>query len=163
MRSTNYYKQLNNNNDRFYQSNSFIQGGIEISNYVSIEAFTDFVSGTERASLKDAISNTANASSFQPDILNKLICVLSRFGRQQVPMPSSMIVQAACYEFCIKPAVALTMLHSGVPPEHKTFWQKKSPEDIYVLHSQLVATTDKVITLLESSDAVSPVQQCIYD
>ena len=131
-----------------------------------IEAFTDFVSGTERASLKDAINNTAIASLFQPDLLNKLICILSGFGCLQVLTPSSlstMIVQAARYEFCIKPAAALTMLHSVVPPDHKMFWQKKSPENIYVLHSQLVATPDKVIALLDSSDAVSPAQERIYD
>ena len=63
------------------------------------------------------------------------------------------------------PAAALTMLHSGVPSYHETFWQKKSPEDIYVLNSQLVATPDKVIAVLDSSNAVSPLaaQECICD
>ena len=54
-----------------------------------------------------------------------------------------MIVQAAHYEVCLKPAAALTMLHFGVPSDHNAFWQKKSPEDIYVLHSQILATPDK--------------------
>ena len=83
---------------------SLLGPGIEVPNHVLIEAFMDLVSGTERASLKDAINSTANASSFQPNLLNKLICILSRFGSRQVPTPSSlstMIVRTARYEFCI--------------------------------------------------------------
>ena len=56
------------------------------------------------------------------------------------------------------------MLHSGVSPDHKMFWQKKSPDNIYVLHSQHCSySPDKVIALLDSSDAVRPAEEHIYD
>ena len=61
--------------------------GIKIPSHVLIKAFANFVSDTERVSLQDAINSTTNASSFQPHLLNKLICILSRFGCGQVPMP----------------------------------------------------------------------------
>jgi len=73
-----------------------------------------------------------------------------------------MIAQAANYEFCVKPAAALAILHSGIPSAHKAFWDKKSPDDIYILHCKLIATPEKVIAMFDSSDACSSAQECIY-
>ena len=72
-----------------------------------------------------------------------------------------MVVQAASYEFCVKPAAALSLLYSGIPSVHKGFWEKKSPDNIYALHCQLSATPGKVIAMLDSTDACTPARERI--
>ena len=46
------------------------------------------------------------------------------------------------------PAAAITLLSSGVPLNHQSFWAKKSPADIQSLHHRLTATPLKVISIL---------------
>jgi len=97
-----------------------------------------------------AMDSTDN--NFQRELLNQLVCILSQFEWRQLPTPLSllkMIVQAAKYEFLIKPAAILSLLHSGVPSIHQPFWMNKSVQDIYTLHCSVVATPEKVIALLE--------------
>ena len=87
----------------------------------------DYISATERATLKSAFNVSSSKVSFQPTLLNDLITTLSRFGCQQVPtssLLSSMVVQAASCEFYVKPATALSLLYSGIPSVHKGFWEK---------------------------------------
>jgi len=46
-------------------------------------------------------------STFQAGVLNMLISMLAQFGCQQVP--------ALSYEFLIKSAAVLSLMHNGVP------------------------------------------------
>ena len=133
---------------------------VTIPEHILLEAFVDFVSATERVTLRSAI----DALSFSPSLTDRLIDVLSRFGCRKMPTPSTlhgMIIQAARYEFCVKPAAALSLLHSGVPPVHQSFWKEKSASDIYALHCKHVATPEKVIALLQS-DHCTQAQECVY-
>ena len=137
--------------------------GTVIPDYIFIETFMDFLSITERLTLRKAMDSTDN--NFQPELLNQLVCILSRFGCRQLPTPLcllKMIVQAAKYEFVIKPAAVLSLLHSGVPSIHQPFWKNKSVQDMYTLHCSLVATPEKVIAFLES-DPCSQAQECVYN
>ena len=125
--------------------------GTVIPDHIYIEAFMDFLSITERQTVTKAMNSTDN--NFQRELLNQLVCILSRFECRQLPAPLSllkMIVQAAKYEFLIKPAAVLSLLHSGVPSIHQPFWKNKSVQDIYTLHCSVVATPEKVIALQES-------------
>ena len=52
----------------------------------------------------------------------------SQFGGRMVPATSlliSIIEQGARYEFCLKPAAALAIIHSGIPLCHKSYWNEK--------------------------------------
>ena len=92
---------------------------VTVSTSILLDAFLDYVSATERAILKQAIDN--HDGSFEVD---QIVAILSRFGCRAVPTPASlisMIEQAARYEFCLKPAAALSAIHSGIPSNHKHF------------------------------------------
>jgi len=133
---------------------------VTIPDHILIEAFVDYVSATERLTLKSAF----DSPSFSHSLTDRLIDILSRFGCRKMPTPSilqSMVIQAERYEFCVKPAAALSLLHSGVPPIHRSFWKGKTVNDIYTLHCMQVATPEKVIALLES-DYCTQAQESVY-
>lgn len=73
------------------------------------------------------MSNGAFSSQLQEILLN----ILSRFGCRQMPTPSNLracLIQVAQFEFCSKPAAAVSLMHSGVPSMHANFWQQRSVE-----------------------------------
>ena len=136
---------------------------VKISTSTLLEAFLDYVSATERTILKRALDN-CNVS-FQPEELDQIIAILSRFGCRIMPTPSSLISiieQAARYEFCLKPAAALAVLHSGIPSCHKAFWNGKSPDDIVSLHCRLIATPSKVLAMFDLSSVRNPAEERVY-
>ena len=89
---------------------------VKISTFTLLDAFLDYISATERTVLKKALDN-CNAT-YEPEELDQIIAILSQFECRMVPTPSSLISiieQAARYEFCLKPAAALAIIHSGIP------------------------------------------------
>ena len=136
---------------------------VKISTSTLLDAFLDYISATERTVLKKALDN-CNAT-YKPEELDQIIAILSRFGCRMVPTPSlliSIIEQAAKYEFCLKPAAALAIIHSGIPLCHKSYWNKKSPEDIVSCHFKLIATPAKVIAMFDPLNVLSPAEERIY-
>jgi len=128
---------------------SVLGPGVSMPDKVLVEAFADFLSTTERLTVKKALE--CPNSTFQAD---KLISLLARFGCRQVPAPSTllkMIIHTAKCEFLIKPAAALALMHSGIPSIHQEFWKQKSADEIFTLHCKQVASPEKVISLLKSS------------
>ena len=71
----------------------------------------------------------------------------------------TLIEQVARYEFCIKPAAAIVLLHSGIPLNHATFWATKNASDIQSLHHRLTATPSKVISKIDLSEASNPSEE----
>jgi len=74
----------------------------------------------------------------------------------------SIIKQAAKYEFYLKPAAALATIYSGIPLCHKSYWNKKSPDEIVALHSKLTADILKVLSMLDASNIHSPAEERVY-
>ena len=135
---------------------------VRISTSTLLDAFLDYISATERTVLNRALENH---TSFQPDELDQIIAILSRFGCRLVPTPSSLISvieQAAKYEFCLKPAAPLATLHFGIPSCHKAFWNGKSPDDIVSFHRRLMATLSKVLAMLDRCSVHNPAEERVF-
>ncbi len=121
-----------------------------ISTTIMMDSFMDFISATERQIMKMALKTTSSGNHFPPKLLNELTSVLSRFGCRQIPKPSSLIHEVerlATYEFCTKPAAAITLMNSGLA--FRDFWTRKHPDDVYSLHSRLAASSSKIISIMD--------------
>ena len=128
---------------------------VSIPEIILKEAFSDYISEVECATLKNALSFTVD---FPLNVKEEVIDILSRFGCRQVPTPTNLlnlIVEVARYEFCTKPAAAISLIHSGFPEIHKLFWSSKSASDIYNLYCRLTVTRPKVLALLKFPDFCS--------
>ena len=87
-------------------------------------------------------------------MLSELVNILTRFGCRQIPTPQNLrtlVEQAARCEFCIKPAAALVLVHSGIPNTHKDFWQSRSASDVRALYYGFSVSTTKVLSMLDIS------------
>ena len=96
---------------------------VTIPSEIIIESFADYVSDVERRTLKEALERN---EPFTYTVRAELVNILLRFGYRQVPTHSnlrSLVEQVARYEFCAKPAAALAFIHSGIPLNHKPFWE----------------------------------------
>ena len=120
---------------------------------ILIESFSEYVSEVERLKIKAAL---ACSLPFSPSVAEDLVNILSRFGCRQIPtylnLPK-LIEDVARYEFCVKPAAALALIHAGIPSNHRLFWQKKSACDVHDLFYAMTVTPTKVLALLELPSA----------
>ena len=68
-----------------------------------------------------------------------------------MPTPQNlpeMIVNVARYEFCSKPAAAISMIYYSIPDEHKQFWMELGIDGINDLYTSLTVTSDKILKSL---------------
>ena len=122
---------------------------LAIPSSIIVESFTDYVSDLERQTLKAAL---ASSTPFSSALTSDLVNVLSRFGCRQIPTYlnlQTLVEQAARCEFCVKPAAALALVHSGIPNNHKAFWENMSASDLHALYYCLSVSPSKVISMLE--------------
>ena len=128
---------------------------ITIPSSIIIESFIEYVSEVERVTLKSAL---ASSVPFSSSMAEDLVNILSRFGCRQRPTHlnlSKVIEDVARYEFCVKPAAALALIHTGIPQNHKLFWEKKSASDVHALFYRMSVTPSKVLSFLEFSFATN--------
>jgi hypothetical protein len=69
---------------------------------------------------------------FGVNLQSKLMEVLSRFNCREVPNSNirEVLVSVARYEFITKPFAAVTMINTGIPLLHTSFWSQKSVEKV---------------------------------
>ena len=116
----------------------------KIPNHVLQEAFLDYISHTEKFLFREALCS----STFSEDVQESLLNTLSRFGCRQLPKPSNLLKclqQIANFEFCIKPAAAISLIHSGIPPTHLPFWKSKSVDEIHSLYKSLAVSANRAM------------------
>ena len=140
----------------------FILGpGVSLPQDILLDAFIDYISATERQTLKTALDGNYS-SAFPNHLLTAVTNILSRFGCRQVPKPSTLmniIEQVAKYEFCTKPAAAVALVNTGIPLKHKAFWATKSSRVIQSLCHSLAATPSKVIAKLDMTEAHNSMEE----
>lgn len=130
--------------------------GAHMSQSILCEAFLDYISATERSLFKDALST--HSSAFSPDVQEKLLSTLSRFGCRQMPTPSNLktcLLQVAHFEFCCKPAAAISLMHSGIPPTHSEFWRTRSVQGVCSIYRTLAVSCSKVLDIIKLPDALN--------
>ena len=55
----------------------------------------------------------------------------------------------ARFQFCSKPNAAVAMMHSGIPPEHRNFWERLGVAEIQRLFISLSVTRRKVLSIID--------------
>ena len=74
---------------------------------------------------------------------DKMLNILSRFGCRQIPAPASLVAcieNIAKYKFITTPAAAIFSVHSGIPKNHKDFWNKQSISPFFRIYNDLTVT-----------------------
>ena len=137
---------------------------VTIPSEIIIESFADYVSDVKRRTLKEALERN---EPFTYTVTAELVNILSRFGCRQVPTHSnlrSLVEQVARYEFCAKPAAALAFIHSGIPLNHKPFWERKNATDVQGLFYRMSVTPTKVLSMLEFCEIANELEErvCNY-
>ena len=133
---------------------------VSIPQPVLCEAFLDYISATERALFKEALGVCSGV--FSPKVQDGLLNTLTRYGCRQMPTPSNLktsLLQVAHYEFCCKPAAATSMMNSGVPSEHTSFWRSQSVEGVCSIYKMLTVSCKKVLDILEVSQYLNPAEE----
>ena len=99
---------------------------VTITDSVLVESFIDTMSPYESSILRDAFSDVKRGSAkFSASMQSSLLTSLSRFGLRKIPTPDrlrSVLAKAALFEFLLKPSAIISSIFSGVPTQHKSFW-----------------------------------------
>lgn len=121
---------------------------IKVHDDVYIETFLETVSIVEATFLNKLLEANHTISNYSPDEQRRLVSILSRFGCRQLPTSQSLrhqMIQAAHYEYLVKPSAALQAISAGIPSSHRCFWRKMPiPEFCEVFHA-LAASPERVI------------------
>jgi hypothetical protein len=83
-----------------------------------------------------------------------VISVFSRFGVRQLPTPLKFqhtLSQVATYEFFSKPSATLSLLHSGIPEQHRPFWRELSVDDLFTIYCAQTVSVETVLGMLENA------------
>ena len=134
--------------------------GASIPQPMLCEAFLDYISAIERDIFKDALSMCSG--TFSCEVQEKLLGTLSRFGCRQMPTPSNLktcLIQVAQFEFCSKPAAAVSLMHLGIPPNHANFWQRSSVVGISSIYRTLAVSSRKVLDIIKLPDSLNVAEE----
>jgi len=99
----------------------------------------EYLSEVERDKLKNSIKK----DRFADDEREALVSILSRLGCRDMANPTNLMdlmEKVARFEFCCKPNAAVAMMYSGVPSEHRDFWEKFGVAGIQKLYTSLSVT-----------------------
>ena len=130
----------------------------EVPPRLLLQAFRDYLTPLDRATIREATK--VQGVLFGNAVATKLVSILSRFGCRQVPSPhtlSNLLVQVARHEFISRPFAAITLMNSGIPPEHSL-----SLSELHALYIALNASVQKVLELIDEPVFTHPSQERIF-
>lgn len=143
---------------------NMVLGPTKIPAQILLNAFLDYISSAERAIFKDAL-NLRSAAVFPNFTKDTLVDTLSRFGCRQVPTPDKLMSTIKCiaeYEFMIKPAAAISLVHSGIPTAHRSFWSQKTVSGVSALYDSLTVSAARIRKSLMSSSENNSNAERVY-
>ena len=82
----------------------------------------------------------------------QLVNVMSRYGCCEIPTPKNFthhLQGIAKHEFISHAFEAVTLINSGIPPEHRPFWQPKSVPQLFQLVTTLSVSPRKILAQIE--------------
>lgn len=126
---------------------------VSIIKQFQIDALLDYLNTCDREKLKSALNCSC---SFSDTVKADVISILSQLGCREIPTSeniANLIEGVAQFEFCCKPVAAMSMINSGIPQQHREFWKDLGINGIKKLYDSLVATPDKVLSLIDASCA----------
>jgi len=75
--------------------------------------------------------------------------ILGRFGLRVCPSGSSQLNAKLPDHFLIKPMAVISIMHNGVSPEEKQFWESLGIEELHALYLSLSATAKTVLSIID--------------
>ena len=125
---------------------------------IFVKAFLNYISNNNRSML-------IKASSISQTLQMEIVDILGRFGCRQLPTTSNLsalLLKAATYEFCIKPAAALVSIYSGIPESHQRFWNERGIDGIIAVYESLSVTSSTVLKALRCPAIVTAEQERVF-
>lgn len=138
---------------------------VAIPDEFMVEAFIENLSPHERECMRSAVKISNDGGVFSSAQQQQLAEIFGHYGGRSLPSANTLkpiILQAAKYEFVIKPCAAVTTIHSGVPAKHVAFWKKISVYELHSLYLALSASPAKVLSLLQDSSADDPNKSRVF-
>jgi hypothetical protein len=137
---------------------------IAIPRSIILDALMDYISNVEREHLKSASCYQSSCPRFPERVQTDVIAILSRLGCREIPTPSNLanlIEQVARFEFCCKPMGVIAMVNSGIPSQHRDYWQRLGVNGIVDILTSLTVSPEKVRSLFHC-DCASPAEERIF-
>ena len=134
----------------------------EMSDQILISAFLQAVSAVDA----DLLTRCLCATEFSASQQTQLTGLLSCFGSRQLPTPQALrrqVVEAAKFEFLMKPSAALHCISSGVPDSHGNFWRVMSVESLHSIYMALSASPQKVLEMLKEPVFLNQSQEKVFN
>lgn len=122
-----------------------------------LEAFVENLSAHESGLLKQAFNCSAQKFSLQ--FSTELLDILSVFGCREMPCPVTLkriVLDVAKFEFLLKPATAVAMMHSGLLPKHQEFWSQLSIFDLHDVYVAQTVSPVRVLSMIEEPSCSTP-------
>ncbi len=119
-----------------------------ISQEIFIKYFLEFLSHIDRKVITAALQ----AKKFTHLTNTSVINVLSRFGCREFPTPTNLahiLYTLARHHFMSHPFATLSLMNSGVPENHKPFWQAMQVDELNSICESLSANPEKVLEQIE--------------
>ena len=139
---------------------------VSIPTDMLLKSFEDFLTSYESGIVKLAVFLEKENKSFSSNLLSKLIEILSRMGCCRIPTRDNfkvLLTEVAQFNFTTKCMGALYAMHSGIPVTHRSFWNKLSIEDFFRLYQGLIATPERILSILKHPECNSAAQERVFD
>ena len=129
---------------------------VSIPDAILVESFIDSISTYEASIIKKALTEAREQlPTFSSQVLSGLMLLLSRFNCRQAPRPVGFrdaLVKVATYEFLSKPTAALAIIHSGIPQQHHSFWDRVDVASLLSIYQAQHASPATVLKMLEDAE-----------
>ena len=130
-------------------------GQIEIPDDVLFHSFVDNISSHEADIIRRAMNEVAmGVKCFSSSLQSDLVSALSRFNIRVMPIPDNFrenMINIARYELISKPLCAVQALSSGIPSQHRSFWQSISLSELLSIYR--AQSVSRSVTLKMFQDA----------
>ena len=131
----------------------FLGSNIRIPDNVMVTSFMDSLSVHDAALVKSSFEEVS--SGFTAETRAGLINIFSRCGCREVPTPQTLktsILRIALCEFILKPSAAIAEIYSGIPPQHRPFWEKAGYQGLLSLYKAKSVSAAKILEMFDEAE-----------
>ena len=140
---------------------------IVISEATLFRTFLCSISSHEDDIMKCAFAEMKEgAHQFSHNVMEGLMLLLSRFNIREIPSPRNFketLISVAYYEFIAKPASALAIIHSGIPSQHKAFWDSLSITFLQSVYQAQCVSTMMVLKMFENAEGYNETEERVLN
>ena len=118
--------------------------------HIIVHSFKDYLSSVDRSTVQEAL--TFKGDSYPSELAIKVLNVMSCYGCHEIPTLKNfthLLQGIAKLEFISRPFEAITLINSGIPLEHRPFWEPKSVPQLYQLVTALSVSPSKILVQIE--------------